>query len=62
MTWTELEAVALSAIQSELGNIPKTMAQRVAKRIVDDVQVELIKGGWTAFDLHDEVFIPESKK
>lgn len=42
MTWAEMEKIAGNAICSELGNIPKTMAERVAKRIVEDVQIACI--------------------
>lgn len=44
MTWAELQDVARNAIQSELGaTIPKTLAERVAKRIVEDVKIEFAK-------------------
>lgn len=50
MTWSELQEVAQNAIVSELGaTMPKTMAERVAKRIVEDVQIKLcVTGRMTA--------------
>lgn len=45
MTWAELERIASNAICSELGNIPKTMAERVAKRIAEDVKIEFAEPG-----------------
>lgn len=47
MTWADLQEIARSAIQSELGNMPRTMAERVAKRIVEDARCQLGREGAT---------------
>lgn len=46
MTWMDVEQVAGSVINREFPSLPVVSAERTAKRIVEELRIELAKRKW----------------